>query len=173
MAGRADSIGIPVIDREQRVVRRGQCCREPRRGGVARVAGCRPPGRGVIRIGGAGVIGHMAAGAKCWRADEYVVNVAQRACYAGVEAGKWEWGVVVIESGIEPVSRRVAGVARGREAGDCVCRVGGAVVVGLVAAVAKRRQRAVVAGRRRVALDALHGRVEARKRERRRAVIKG
>lgn len=165
MAGRADSIGIPVIDREQRVVCRRQRCREPRRGGVARVAGRRPAGRGVVRIGGAGVIGHMAAGAESRRAGEYVVYVAQSACYASVEAGKWKWRVVVIESGIEPVSRRVAGVARGREAGNCVCRVSRAVVIGLVTAVAKRGQRAVVGGRRRMALHALHGRVEARQRE--------
>ena len=76
MAGCANAIGIPVVDREQRVVRRGQCCREPSRGGVARVAGCRPACRRVGRIGGAVVIGHVAPGAECWRSSEHVVDVA-------------------------------------------------------------------------------------------------
>jgi len=82
-----------------------------------------------------------------------------------VEARQRERRVVVVEDRASPAGRRVAGVARGREVGSGVCWIGGAVVIGHVAAGAEGGQRAVVGGCRRVALHALHGRVEARQRE--------
>jgi len=107
----------------------------------------------VGRIGGAVVIGLMAIPAR--RAGEAVVviDMALRALYGGVDPGQGEARSGVIERGTSPIGRGVAARTVLREAGRLVWRVGGAVVIGLVAIPTGRAGQAVIAAD--VALRAL------------------
>ena len=80
-----------------------------------------------------------------------------------------DWEIRVIESRSRPCRGGVAGRARSREPCRRVIRIGRAVVIRLVAAHARGRQRGVVVVH--VAVGAGHGRVRPRQRERRRVVV--
>src|SRR5947209_8387908 len=99
----------------------------------------------MVRVGCGVVFTLMAANAGCRQsAGVVVVGVARSAGHGGMRAGQRERGVVVVKGGARPVGGRVAGFASRRESGGGVIRVGGAVVVRLVAAYAGGRQRTVV-----------------------------
>lgn len=76
MAGRADAVGITVIDREERMVAGRQSGRNPRGGCVARGAGGGPGCGHVIWIRGSREICLVARVAVSWCACKNVIDVA-------------------------------------------------------------------------------------------------
>ena len=170
MASSADSIGIAVVEREERVVGCRQCGRNPRCRCVAGHARGGPSSRYMVWIGCSCEIRFVARIAVSRRAYEDVIYVAQSASDRSVCAGERERRVVVIEDRPGPVCRRVAGVARGGESRSSMGRVRGSIPIGLMAAIAGGRQRCVVVVR--VAGRACNGRMESRQRERRGVVVK-
>jgi len=166
VAGCAHAVRVPVGGWEERVVRSRQSRRGPVRSRVARGAGGRPLRRGVVGIGRAGIVGRVARIAIGRRAREDIIDVAQVACDSRVGTRQREWRVGVVECGAGPVRRRMARVASRGESSRGMGRIGRPVPIGLVAAVAKGRQGAVVGGRAGMAQHALHGGVEAGQRER-------
>jgi len=144
----------------------------PVRSAVALIAGSRESRLHVVWVGGAVVVGQVARDAGAAGELVIVVHVALRTLHGCVESGQRKAGSRVIESRIRPVGGAVAGLASCREAGRCVRRIVGAVVVGLVATDAGR----IGAGQVVVAIDvtllARHGGVEARERKAGGRVIK-
>jgi len=112
---------------------------------VAYRAVCGEAGRDVRGVRGPGKIRLVAGVAGCRRCRVVVVRVALRASHGSVEAGQ---GVICIGRVIErnggPVTRVMAGVARGGEGYGDVIRIRSASEICLVAAVAIGRQRGVV-----------------------------
>lgn len=102
MAGRTHTIGVAMVDREERVVTRGECGWKPCGRGMARGTGCRPARREVIRIRGASEICLMARVAVRWCSREDVVDMALVASNGDVCAGELECSVVVIKAGPGP-----------------------------------------------------------------------
>jgi len=90
-----------------------------------------------------------------------------------MRARQREWRAAVVEGCACPVCSGVASVAGSGEARRGMCRIVGTIPVRQVATKASSGQRAVIGGSTGVALNALHGRVEARQRERGRTVVKG
>lgn len=78
MAGCANTIRLPMVRREVRVVERGPC---PCSGGMACVTSLREASRCVIWIGGPGVVGIVATIARCRQRRVVVVHVALRTCH--------------------------------------------------------------------------------------------
>ena len=103
----------------------------------------------IIRIPAA-----MATGALEYRVIARI-RVAGRADAVGVAVVGWEIGVIERRTG--PGRGRVAGVACRREARGCVIGIRCPVVVSLMAAVTRRRQRCVVIVH--VTLSACYGQV--------------
>ena len=130
VTGRADAIRIPVIRREVGVIERGSrpCC-----GGVAGRACCRESRRRMIRIRGSVVVRLVATHAGGRQRRVVVVHVATRTGHCRVRPGQREGGRVVVERGSAPVGGAVAGITRIREPDLCVIRIGGFVVIRLVA----------------------------------------
>ena len=124
----------------------------------------------VIRIGGAFVVGVVAAVASGWRGGEAGGCMAQRTGDCSVSARQREWRFRVIERGASPSGRGVADGAIQRIAHGCVVRIGGAVVVSHMATAADRRciGEAGIGGMAEIAGD---GGVRTRERERCRGVI--
>ena len=112
MAGRADSIGVPVIDVEPRVIegRAG-----PSRRCVAVLAGRREPGGGVLGIVRPLVIGLMATVAVGGETRIVIVYVAARAGNGNVSTSERKRRVVVVKCSGSPSNCVVAGLARRRK----------------------------------------------------------
>jgi len=144
VASGAHSIGVPVIEREEGVIGGRQSRRNPRRRGMAGSAGGRPSRRHMVRIRGPGEIRLMAGVTSRRRAGKNIVDVALDAINRGVRAGQREGRAVVIERGPGPCSGRMAGIARGGKPRRGVSRIGGAVPIGLMAAIAGGGQGCVV-----------------------------
>ena len=113
-------------------------------GGVASIARCGEAHGRVRRVIGAVVV-RLVAGNAC-RARQTVSTrwaegrvVALRALQSRVRALQGEAGGCVIERRTAPIGRRVALIARGREARLHVTRIRGAVEIGLMALYARRR----------------------------------
>jgi hypothetical protein len=160
MAGSADSVGIAVVEREERVVRRWQRGRDPRRRGMARST-CGRPARGhVVGIRRPREIRLVARIAVSRRTGEDVVYMTQIARDRRMRTGEWERRVVVIERRSGPICRRVAGAACCWESRSRVARIRRSIPVGLMAAIAGGRQRCVVVVR--VAGRACDSRMESR-----------
>src|ERR1019366_9523944 len=106
----------------------------------------REVGRFVRRSVGYVVVVLVAAPAGAARQAVVVVHVALGAQQAGMRARQGEPGSRVVEGGAGPVEgrRSVALGAVLREAGSFVRRVGGSVVIGLVAAPARRAVQRVI-----------------------------
>ena len=100
-----------------------------------------------------------------------VARVRMAGCADSVRVAMVGREVRVIECCPRPCRRGVTGSARRRESGGRVIRVSRSVVIGLVAAYARRWQRRVVVIH--VAVRTGHGGVRARQRESRRVVIEG
>ena len=162
MAGCANTIRIPVVHVEIRVIER---CSRPARGRVARVARGREARRLVIGIRGPVVVSLMAAHARRWQRRVVVVHVALGAGHVGcVIARERESRGAVIKCRALPVGEVVAGVACRREADGLVWWRVGAVVVGLMALDAGSAGQfigATRAERRVMALRALQRRMRA------------
>ena len=113
MTSGADTIRIPVVDREVGVIesrsRPGGC-------GVAGCARRRETSRLVIRIGRAVVIRLMAAHTRDRQCRVVVVHVAIGAGHSRVRPRQRERGRVVVEGRSTPVCRAVTGIARVGEA---------------------------------------------------------
>jgi len=105
VAGCANTIRIPVVEREECVIARGQCGREPGCRGVAGGAGCWPARSRVVGIRGTGVISLVAGVAVSRRSRKHVVDVAQDASHCGVRARKRERRVVVVKGCAGPIGR--------------------------------------------------------------------
>ena len=177
MARGANTVGVPMVDWESRVLRVIERRTRPRGRVMARRAGGREELRlrGVAGIGGVVVIGLMAADTSRGQRGVVAVDVAvgayPRRCL--VRAGQGECRVVVIERGVRPDGGVVAQFARGRESGRRVRGIVRARVVLLVARVAQGVvQRIVVVD---MAIDALPrwDGVTSRQREAGTAVIEG
>lgn len=76
MTGRANSIGIAMVEREERVVAGRQCCRDPSCCGVAGGARGRPTRSHMIWIRSAREIRLVARVARGRRACENIIDVA-------------------------------------------------------------------------------------------------
>ena len=137
VAGRADAVCISVCGRELRVLRVIECRARPGSRVVAVLARRREELRlrRVSRIGRVVVIGLVAADARRGQRRVVVVDVAIRAHARRhhVRSGKGKGCVVVVERGVGPGRRIVAQLARRREAGRGMRRVGSAGVVLLMA----------------------------------------
>jgi hypothetical protein len=109
MAGRTDSIGVPVIDIEPGVIERrsGPC-----RGCVAVLAGRREPGRGVVGIVRPLVICSMTAIAVGGETCIVVVHMTTGARNRGVGSGKRKRSVVVVKCSSAPSHGVVTDFAR-------------------------------------------------------------
>ena len=149
MAGRANAIGVAMVDRESRVLRVVERRTSPGR----RVMAGRARGReelllrGMAGIGGVVVIGLMAANTSRRQRGVVAVDVAVGAYPRGclVRAGQGECRVVVIERGICPDGSVMAEFAGRRESGRRMRRISGSGVVLLVARIARRAVERVVA----------------------------
>src|ERR1019366_7632691 len=115
-----------------RVVERGAGPVEGR-GSVALGAILRESGGFVRRSEGSVVIGLVAVPAGRAVQPVVVVDVARGTLLAGVETHQGEAGGGVVEGGAGPIGGRVAPGAILREVGRLVRRIGGSVVVRLVA----------------------------------------
>jgi len=143
-------------------------CAQPVGEIVAGVARGRETDGRVRRIIGAVVIRLVALDARRIRnrvgpTREQRRIVALRARHRRMEPGQREPRGSVIEGRTQPVGGGVALIARRRESGRHVVRIGRSVVVRLVAGIAHRRASEIIWAtleRRRVALRALQGRVE-------------
>ena len=109
----ADTIRVPVIGREVRVIESRSC---PRRRGMASRARIRETRRRVIRIGRAVVIRLVAAHARRRQRGVVVIHVAVRAGHGRVRPSQRERRRVVVERRSIPVRGAMAGIARRREA---------------------------------------------------------
>jgi len=125
----------------------------------------------VIWIRGFPEIREMASSARCRSSLENVVGVALDAFDGLVRASERKRGFVVIEARALPLSRGVAGIARGGESGSRMIWIRGCVELLEMAggAVLGRACELVVD----VTLSALHGGVRAGQSEGRLAVIEG
>ena len=103
---------------------------------MAGCAGRRPASCRVIGIRGSRVIRLIAGVAVRRSPRKNVFDVAEIACHRRMRASQWEGRVVVVERRDSPVGGGVAGIARGRKARRGVSRIGGAVPIGLMAAIA-------------------------------------
>src|SRR5271165_538459 len=134
MAGRANSVGIAVIDGKLRVLPVIKSGVQPAGGVVASLArrGKELRLRGVSGIGCGVVIRLVATDAGRRERRVIVVDVAAHALRRGdgVHAGQREWRVVVVERRVRPQDGVVAQFALLRESGGGVIRVGGSVEVG-------------------------------------------
>jgi hypothetical protein len=144
MAGGADTIGVAVSHREEGVVLRWQRGRYPGGRRMTGITGRRPRGRGVIRVVGAVVIGHVATGTNRWQRRVVIVDVATGAGHRGVRTSQREGRVVMVEDGVGPNRRVMAQIAGLREACRDVVWIVGSVVVSEVAGTAGRAGQLVV-----------------------------
>ena len=101
----ANTIRVPVVEREECVIARGQCGREPGCCGVAGCAGGRPARSSVVRIRGTGVVRLVAGVAIGWGARKHVVDVAEDASHRSVRARQRERRVVVVKGCAGPIGR--------------------------------------------------------------------
>ena len=148
-------------------------------GGMALIASLRESRLHMVWIRGAFVIRQVALHASpagetvgTARAERRVVTL--RALQRSMRPGQRESGRVVIERRTQPVGGRVALIARRRESGLHVIRIGRPVVIRLMALHTSPAAKAVSsarAERRVVALCALQRRVGAGQREARRSVV--
>lgn len=111
VAGGANSVGVAVVHRKPRVVKR---CPGPARSRMASGAGGWETGCRVIRIRGAVVIGFVARIAVRGSAGENAAHVATGARHRGVRTGQRKWRVAVIERRVQPGRGSVANRAVGR-----------------------------------------------------------
>lgn len=132
-------------------------------GAVAQRAILRESGGGMRRIRGSVVIGLVAILARRAVQGVVIIDVARAALLRGVHSHQRETGGRMVESRAEPVRRRVAPGAVLREVRGLMRRIGGAVVVGLVAVPARTARQAVIVVH--VALRALHAGMRAGQRE--------
>lgn len=132
----ADSICVAMVEREEGMVTCRQRSRNPRRCRMARDAGRRPACGHVVGVGGPCKIRLVAGITAGWRSREHIVHVALDAVHCRVRPSERERCVVVIERRPCPCGCRMARVASRREAGRSVVRVGSAIPVRRVAAVA-------------------------------------
>src|ERR1035438_2285637 len=141
--------------------------------GMAAGAVLREVGRLVRRGGGSVVVGLVAAPAGAARQAVVVAHVALSAQQAGMRAGQREPGRRMVKRGAGPVEGR-GSVAQGavlRESGGLMWRVGGPIVISLVAVPAGPAGQAVVVVH--VARGALLAGVETHQREAGGGVVEG
>jgi hypothetical protein len=142
VAGRTDSIGVPVIGVEPGVIE-GRA--SPSYGCVAGLASRCEPGGDVVGIVSPLVIDLMAAVAVGGEARIVIVYMTARAGNANVGACERKRCVVVVECGGAPCDRVVAGLTSRRETQlNVIHRCEGIVVIGLVASNAGCARQAVV-----------------------------
>lgn len=139
VAGGADTVCTAMVDREECVITRWQCRRNPGYCGVARITGGRPTRADVIGIGGSIESCCMARVTGSRRACKHIIDVALIAINSCVRAREREWSAVVVECRTRPRSRVMAGVAGGGKTRRCMIRILGAIPIRLVTAVARRR----------------------------------
>ena len=154
VTGRALAVGVAMGDEELGVVGMRERRAGPRAAAHAVAGSALGDGeergvhaRGMGRVGGPVVVGLMAGAARVAVQVVVAVDVTVSAYpwRNGVQSDQGETRVVVIKGGVCPVDRVVAGFAGGGEPSRRVRRVGGPVVVGLMARIAERAiQRIVV-----------------------------
>ena len=127
----------------------------------------REPGRHVIGIGGRVVISEVAR-ITGRRGPSVTVRVALQTRHVRVRSGEREARRVVVEGRRLPCTLIVAGRTVRREARTGMVRIRGRVEVRQVARITVRRRTRIPVA---VALQAVHDRVRALQRERRRVVI--
>jgi len=161
VARRADAIRTPVVGGEPGVVE--GCACPPGHYLVAGLAGGWKSGRYVIGIVRGLVLNFVTRIAIRWERSVVVVHVAARARDASVGTDQRENRIVVIERGRLPCGRAVTNVALLRKSSGNVIRIGGALIVGHVAAHTGRSRQVVVSTL--VAIRTLQLQVPTRQRE--------
>lgn len=144
-------------------------CARPGDSCVAGVTSRRETCLGVVGVGGALVVLHVAGRAQATGQAVVPVHVTLRTLHRGMESGQRESGGRMVERAIAPRSRVVTLLACGRETGLHVGRVGRALEVRQVATYASRvREVEIVVD---VTLRALQWDVRSGQGETSRAVI--
>ena len=142
------AVVVAAEDREVRSVVRGVFGAVPVHEGVARTAGLREARGSVTGVGGAVVVGLVATPTIAGSGGVIVAHMALRALivgeHGGVITGQCQRRGRVRERGPRPVGGGMASGTVLRESGGCMRRVGGSVVVGLVAVPAGRAAQGVV-----------------------------
>ena len=133
-----------MIQREESVVARRQCCGDPSRRRVTCGACGGPASRYVIGIRCPSKVGSMAGVTRRRGSREDVIDMTFHAIHGCVSAGQGERRVVVIECRSSPRCRGVASVAGSRKSRGSMIRIGRAIPICLVAPIAGRGQGGVV-----------------------------